>query len=77
MAVILTRCNRCCIPLFDVYTEHMNTQHKKPMVRYHVVLPAETIKRMHEHKDRTGVPTAEFVRRAIEAALVHANKGNK
>lgn len=46
-----------------------NHTHKKPMVRYHVVLPAEMIQRMHEHKERTGVPTAEFVRRAIEAAL--------
>ena len=55
----------------------MTTTQKKPMVRYHVVLPSETIKRMHEHKERTGVPTAEFVRRAIEAALSNANKGTK
>jgi hypothetical protein len=41
----------------------------EPMTRANIFLPPEMIARLKEQKERTGVPVAEFVRRAIEAAL--------
>ena len=45
----------------------------QPMTRVNIFLPPEMIARLKVQKDRTGVPAAEFVRRAIEAALQRVN----
>ena len=45
----------------------------EPMTRANIFLPPEMLARLKEQKDRTGVPVAEFVRRAIEAALQKVN----
>lgn len=45
----------------------------EPMTRANIFLPPEMIARLKEQKERTGVPVAEFVRRAIEAALQRIN----
>ena len=39
------------------------------MTRVNIFLPPEMVARLRAQKERTGVPVAEFVRRAIEAAL--------
>ena len=41
----------------------------QPMTRVNIFLPPEMVARLKAQKERTGVPVAEFVRRAIEAAL--------
>lgn len=40
-------------------------------------LPATLIARLAEEKARTGVPTSEFIRRAIEAALPKFKVGDR
>lgn len=39
------------------------------MIRTNVFLPPEMIARLKKAKAKTGMPAAEFIRRAIEAAL--------
>jgi len=39
------------------------------MIRTNVFLPEELIARLKAAKEKTGMPAAEFIRRAIEAAL--------
>jgi len=39
------------------------------MIRTNVFLPADLIARLKKAKEKTGIPAAEFIRRAIEAAL--------
>jgi len=39
------------------------------MIRSNVFLPESLIARLQKAKAKTGVPMAEFIRRAIEAAL--------
>ena len=41
----------------------------QPMTRVNIFLPPAMVARLKAQKERTGVPVAEFVRRAIEAAL--------
>lgn len=38
-------------------------------VRHHIFMPPEMMDRLRKAKDKTGVPVAEFIRRAIESAL--------
>jgi predicted DNA-binding protein len=45
----------------------------EPMNRVNIFLPPKMVDRLKEQKERTGVPVAEFVRRAIEAALQRVN----
>jgi hypothetical protein len=39
------------------------------MVRYQIHLDPIALKRMERHRDTTGVPVSEFIRRAVEAKL--------
>lgn len=39
------------------------------MIRANVFLPETLIARLQKAKAKTGIPMAEFIRRAIEAAL--------
>lgn len=45
----------------------------EPMTRRNYFIPPEMLERMKEHMQRTGITEAEFVRRAIEAALQRVN----
>ncbi len=45
----------------------------QPMTRVNIFLPPEMVARLKAQKERTGVTVAEFVRRAIEAALQKVN----
>ena len=51
----------------------MSETDRESMTRVNIFLPPEMIERLKEQKERTGVPVAEFVRRAIEAALRKVN----
>jgi predicted HicB family RNase H-like nuclease len=46
---------------------------KDGMKRVNYFIPPDMVDRLKEQKERTGVPVAEFVRRAIEAALSKVN----
>lgn len=37
--------------------------------RHHIIMPQEMMDRLRKAKERTGVPVAEIIRRAIDAAL--------
>ncbi len=39
------------------------------MIRTNVFLPEDLLERLKKAKKKTGIPVAEFIRRAIEAAL--------
>lgn len=43
------------------------------MIRTNVFLPEQMIARLKKAKELTGMPVAEFIRRAIEAALQKLN----
>jgi hypothetical protein len=43
-----------------------------PQTRHHIFMPPEMMARLRQAKERTGVPVAEFIRRAIETALKDA-----
>lgn len=49
----------------------------QPMIRVNIFLPPELIARLKAQKAKTGVPVAEFVRRAIESALAADAAGRK
>jgi predicted DNA-binding protein len=38
-------------------------------LRHHIFMPPEMMARLRAAKAKTGMPVAEFIRRAIEAAL--------
>jgi predicted DNA-binding protein len=42
---------------------------EQPMTRVNIFLPPVMVARLKAHKEKTGIPVAEFVRRAVEAAL--------
>jgi hypothetical protein len=42
---------------------------EQPMTRVNIFLPPAMVAKLKAQKEATGVPVAEFVRRAIEAAL--------
>ena len=42
------------------------------MTRTNVFLPDEMLARLKKAKEKTGMPAAEFIRRAVEAALKKA-----
>lgn len=51
----------------------MSVDKPGPMTRVNYFIPSKMVERLKEQKERTGVPVAEFVRRAIEAALRKVN----
>jgi predicted DNA-binding protein len=42
---------------------------KPTQIRHHIFMPPEMMDRLRKAKDQTGMPVAEFIRRAIDAAL--------
>jgi predicted DNA-binding protein len=45
------------------------TMTKPNQTRHHIFMPPEMMDRLRAAKEQTGVPVAEFIRRAIDAAL--------
>lgn len=43
------------------------------MIRTNIFIPQEMLDRLKEAKALTGIPVAEFIRRAIEIALQRVN----
>ena len=41
----------------------------KTIKRFHILLEEALVKRLHEAKIKTGIPIAEYIRRAVDLAL--------